>query len=37
MRFKTIVPTMFAHSIGDVVYVCQCCGIESRQAIRRMD
>jgi hypothetical protein len=35
MRIKTIVPTMFVHSIDDVVYVCPSCGIEYKRIIRR--
>ena len=33
MKIKTIAPTMFAHSVDDIVYVCRSCGIESKRAV----
>jgi len=35
MKIKTIVPTMFAHAIDDIVYRCPACGIESVKSFKR--
>jgi hypothetical protein len=37
MRIKTIVPTLSAHSVDDIVYLCPGCGIETNQTVRRAD
>jgi hypothetical protein len=35
MKISTIVPTMLAHPVDDIVYVCPNCGIETKQTVRR--
>jgi hypothetical protein len=37
MKIKTIVPTLFALAVDDIVYVCPSCGIENNRTVRRAD